>query len=74
MARGKHSTERVAEEDTLYPREENQQAPLAGMKLSSFDFKQKDHSQPTQKGKRVVLLKIRGLGHFLECVQSERAS
>ena len=66
--------ERVAREDTLYPREENQQALFAQYENNQCLIpSKKDHSQPTQKGKRVVFLKIRGLGHFLECVQSERA-
>lgn len=62
--------------DPLYPREENQRTEpnLANVKRPTPGFKSKVSMWPIRNGKRVVQLKTWGLRHFLECVQSDRAS
>lgn len=65
----------VAEGDIRYPKEESQQALFASHNNNHrLSQSKKTLPEPIQEGKRVVHPKIRGLGHFLECVQSERTS
>ena len=68
--------ETMSKGDRLYPREETQRIGLnlANVKRPTPGFKSKVSMQPIRNRKRVVQLKIWGRGHFLECVQSDRAS
>ena len=76
MVKGNHCMETMSKGDRLYPREETQRIGLnlANVKRPTPGFKSKVSMQPIRNRKRVVQLKIWGLGHFLECVQSDRAS
>lgn len=76
MAKGNHCMETMSEGDPLYPREETQRTGLnlANVKRPTPGFKSKVSMQPIRSRKRVVQLKIWGLGHLLECVRSDHAS
>lgn len=65
----------MSKEDPLYPKEENQRlCPTCVMSKGLLsDSNKKCRCQSIANRKRVVPQKIWGLGHFLECVQSERA-
>ena len=77
MAKGNHAWKQCLKETLFIPERklrEQGSLNLANVKRPTPGFKSKVSMQPIRNRKRVVQLKIWGLGHFLECVQSDCAS